>query len=261
MAETPIDFQCWLGSYEIWHEDKIPPKIKSQNTPPNIPHLVQTGALKIVRPRREALGMAVELLVKTEMPKWHAEYIRRMRVGGDAADKKLKSQEFDLDREEFANLERNVLAIARHTGMLWPAFRSHSDPADDRIQYEPLDRWIRLAQNIQYMFSRRVKYREQKRDIELPVGGLMICLSFKSGVPAMHIRPGSTEDALIYRAAQMIAEGTTRHTCAHCGTPFLGGGIAAGSKNKRGDARFCDDKCRSGYHNERRRKAARKAKL
>src|SRR5262249_5102560 len=103
---------------------------------------------------------------------------------------------------------------------------------------------------------------ELKRDPERPVGRLTIYLSFKSNFPSVHIRPTSMSDALIHRAAQMIAEGTVAQTCAHCGTSFLGGGGAAGGgKNKRSDARFCDPKCRSAFHNEARRKSARKTKL
>src|SRR5262245_50615477 len=119
MAETPLDFQCWLGSYEILHKDKLPPGMEFGGlTPPNTPVLVQTGPLKRVRPKREALDYAVGLLLKIKMPKWHAEEERRrlkyadskLLVGNDAAFKKFfRSFEFELDREEFSSLERSVL--------------------------------------------------------------------------------------------------------------------------------------------------------
>jgi hypothetical protein len=267
MAETPLDFQCWLGSYEIWHKDKLPSGMEFGGlTPPNTPVLVQTGPVKLVRPKREALDYAVGLLLKTKMPKWHAEEKRRRQayadlkapVGDPALKKFFSSFEFELDREEFSNLERNVLAIAKHTGLL----RSFTvDPEPNRTRFEALDRWIDFAERLQVMFSGREAHRELKQDLERSFGQLNIVLSFKSGVAAMYIRPQSVADALIYRAAQMIAEGTTLHSCAHCGTPFLGGGTAVGAKGKRGDARFCTDKCRSAFHNEARRKAMRKTKL
>jgi hypothetical protein len=74
----------------------------------------------------------------------------------------------------------------------------------------------------------------------------------------LHIHPKSTRAALIYRAAQMVAQGTASQVCKHCGTLFLEGG-ERDHRKKRAGSRFCGDKCRYEYHNEKRRKAKQKS--
>jgi hypothetical protein len=71
----------------------------------------------------------------------------------------------------------------------------------------------------------------------------------------MSLRPETKRTALIYHAAQLVAGGSRLQHCSHCGGPFLSGGESSDATKKRGDARFCSNKCRSGYHNEMRRKA------
>lgn len=82
------------------------------------------------------------------------------------------------------------------------------------------------------------------------------------GKPVLAVRPTNLTDALILYAARMKASGTTFQQCEHCHIPFLSGGPEGrGGGRRRGDARFCSDECRYGYHNELRRKTARKRKL
>jgi hypothetical protein len=84
----------------------------------------------------------------------------------------------------------------------------------------------------------------------------------EQGKPVLAVRPKSLQDALILYAARMRANGTTFQQCEHCHVPFLSGGPEGrGGGRRRGDARFCSDDCRYGYHNELRRKTARKGKL
>jgi hypothetical protein len=82
------------------------------------------------------------------------------------------------------------------------------------------------------------------------------------GKPVLAVRPTGLQDALVLYAARMKASGTTFQQCEHCHIPFLSGGPEGrGGGRRRGDARFCSDDCRYGYHNELRRKTARKRKL
>jgi hypothetical protein len=81
------------------------------------------------------------------------------------------------------------------------------------------------------------------------------------GKPVLSLKPDSPNDALVLYAAHMRANGTTFQLCEHCNIPFLSGGEGRGGGKRRGDARFCSDECRYSYHNEMRRKTARKTKL
>jgi hypothetical protein len=259
MAETQMDFQCYLATYELRRPDELPEgDRKSIFDSSVVRRLVQIGRGKLVRPKRKTMDMAVGLLLKTRMPKWTATKEGQMKaiVGSDATIAK----ELDPVAEELADLERNVLAISRHIGLLcMPCQEFYRADLGDGFYHESILDWFRLAQWIQQMFG---SARQTQTNFESPVGSLSIFVSFKSDqTHSIQIRPDRTRDALIYHAAQMIAGGTTFQTCENCGTPFLGGGTGRGGAKKRADARFCSDKCRSSYHNELRRKAARKAKL
>jgi hypothetical protein len=69
--------------------------------------------------------------------------------------------------------------------------------------------------------------------------------------PVLALRPTSTFGALELVAARLIATGTTFNICENCKTPFLSGG-SRGRNKRRGDARFCSDRCRYEFHNRRK---------
>ena len=156
------------------------------------------------------------------------------------------------DPDELAFLERNVLAIAKHVGLLgtilnptnFEILGHHVEPDHELV----LD-WFQIARRIQMMFA------GLRRPVEMPVGSIFIYVSYKpDGSRSMVVRPPFTDAALIYRAAQMVAGGTISQTCEHCGSPFLSGGARREKEKKRDGSRFCSDGCRWGYHNEKRRK-------
>jgi hypothetical protein len=186
------------------------------------------------------MDMAVALLLKTQMPKWAV-------VTDD--DRKNKAP----DPDELAVLERNVLAIAKHVGLLGTIL----NPTNFKIlgrhveaNHESILDWFQLARRIQMMFA------GLPRPVEMPVGSIFIYVSYKpDGSRSMVVRPPFTDAALIYHAAQMVAKGTISQTCEHCGSPFLSGGARREKEKKRDGSRFCSDGCRWGYHNEMRRKA------
>jgi hypothetical protein len=196
------------------------------------------------------MDMAIQLLLKTRMPKWCAT-IGRYPRGSEL-----------VDPDELAMLERNVLAISKHVGLLdtSPQYaKSRSEYAEHH--YESLFRWFQLANRIQWMFDpaeRKTDNDWRSNSEEGVVGRLGVYIAW--GRPLLSIRPDTTFDALVYHAAQMITAGTKFHTCEHCKTPFLGGGGAHGRNKKRSDARFCSDACRWGYHNASRRKTKSKSK-
>jgi hypothetical protein len=251
MIEPLSDFECYVAKYRV--DAALPPNEDLDPEPSNMPQLVQVGPAKLSKPKPEALSYAVQLLLQTKMPKWHdasierhVELRKRFGVGEAAASnpayKAAAREPIELDAEEFSKLERNVLKIARAIGML------HSDMAPLDGWNESLLEWIKLAHWIQSIFK-----IEKTVPAELgpqSVGTLQILLSPGS----LQIRPAVTYDALVYRAAQMVAHGTTARTCDKCGKPFLEGGERANDNRKRSGSRFCSDKCRYEYHNEARRK-------
>jgi hypothetical protein len=252
MTDTPMDFQCYVGRYELRRIDELSEKDRKYiSDSPNVRRLVQVGRAKLMRPKREALDMAVGLLLKTRMPKW---------VNAMVASDATLAKEMAPEADELADLERNVLAISRHVGMLKAGWKTDPEIETDLgyRHHESILDWFRVARWIQEMFGRAARL---KRGFDSPtLSTLRLFIGHKSdGTHSIHIRPDSTKDALVYHAARMIAGGTTFQTCEHCGEPFLGGGMGRGAK--RGDARFCTDKCRSAFHNEARRKAMRKTKL
>lgn len=261
MADPAMDFQCRVATYELWRADELAAKQERPIfDPPNMPHLVAVSRAKVVRPTRQALNLAVGLLLRTQMPKWHAAQKRRTqefaklarRLGRKGAIKQQSSDPMDLDVEEFSNLERNVFLISSHIGLL----REHEFFPDFEKEgiliHESLEHWINAARDIQTMFSDLEANRRLQADKEQAVGHLTILLALKSNRASLHLRPENTQAALIYHAAQMIADGTTFQTCEVCGTSFFGGGPA---REKRARALFCSDKCRWTHHNKVRQKA------
>jgi hypothetical protein len=263
MSDPLIDFQCWVGKYEIKRFDALDKKYQEYIEAANMPHLVQVGPAKLIRPSSKALSYAVGLLLQTKMPKWWAaegldpDPVRAAKMYSQRLI--ISEEEEDFDPEELSLLKRNVLLIARNIGMLTgggadpQTQASFEDDEDGYVFYhEPLRAWIDLAGWIQRIFA----LREHKKDFDIPIGPLSIFLSNRSGQPiSMQIRPDSTNDTLLYIAASMVARGTAVQTCNKCGKPFLEGGERDPRNKKRAGSRFCSDKCRYEYHNEERRKA------
>ena len=78
MVDPVMDFQCRVATYELWRADELAAKQgKPIFDPPNMPHLVAVSRAKVVKPTRQALNLAVGLLLRTPMPKWHAAQKRR----------------------------------------------------------------------------------------------------------------------------------------------------------------------------------------
>ena len=256
MANPAMDFQCHVATYELRRADELAAKQgRPIFEPPNMPHLVAASRAKVLRPTRQAMNLAVGLLLRTQMPKWHAAQKRRaqefaelaQRFGPESAIKQQSSDPIDLDAEEFSNLERNVFLISRHIGLLrqhefLPDFEKNGIPI-----HESLEHWINAAQDIQTIFSSREARRGLQGDMAF--GHLTICLAFKANGVSLHLRPENTQAALMYHAAQMIAGGITFQICKNCGTSFFGGGAGHGKNKKRAGARFCSDKCRWTHHN------------
>jgi hypothetical protein len=255
MADPAMDFQCRVATYELWRADTVAAKQGRPNSdPPNMPYLVAVSRAEVVRPTRQALNLAVGLLLRTQMPKWHAAQKHRTqefaksvrRFGRKGAIKQQSSSPLDLDAQEFSNLERNVLLISRHIGLLRENQVFTGSEKEGVLLHESLEHWINAAQDIQSMFSSLEARGRVQKDIENAVGHLTVFLALKSNGASLHLRPENTQAALIYHAAQMIAGGTTFNTCEVCGTPFFSGGPG---REKRARVRFCGDKCRWTHHN------------
>jgi hypothetical protein len=256
MTEPLLDFACYVGKYEIKQFDELPKQNRKMERargfagwpPPNMPYLVQVGPAELRKPKLDHLRGAVGHLLQTPQAKWN-----------DASDKWLKAayEKGDKDAnwdnaDELSALEKNVLLIARHIGMLG---RGGPEPTYEfGVRCESLDKWASTARWIQLAFS----VRDHKTDDlpEVGIGDLKIFLINRGQRVSLQIRPNNTHDALMYVAAMEIARGTASQTCDKCGTPFLEGGERVGKK-RRGGARFCSDKCRYAFHYDARRKKAK----
>jgi hypothetical protein len=253
MAEIPADFRCLVApSYKLCHLNEIPGAAFSRLS--GIPHLraiVETADPKPVTLRPKDLDFAVQILLRTKMPKWHAsDRSRPDRPPGteqDAALVKWMQERIALCQDEIATLEKNALLITKRVGIL-------SDTVEGG--YEGLDWYAELALTIQLMFNAWQDHRITGKDLERKSwGGLDIVLSFTSAGTSLQLRPTSVSSMLIYHAAKRVAGGAVARTCDNCHTSFIGGGHGRGRSKKRGDARFCSDRCRWTYHNEQNRKS------
>ena len=261
MSEPLADFQCYVAKYEIRPLAWVEGMEDLEPEPSNMPQLVKIGPGKLLKPKPEAVSYAVLLLLQTKMPKWRAAQVERnvdlrTRFGpqrapeSESAYRAAASEPIEMDAEEFLKLKLNVLKIARDIGMLHFDIRMlHVGIAPPDGWQESLLYWIELASWVQTIFQTDDEEYEQLGP--RAVGNLQILLAPGS----VQVVPATTNDALIYRAAEMVAHGTTARKCDKCGTPFLEGGERANGNKKRAGSRFCSDKCRYEYHNEARRKA------
>ena len=122
--------------------------------------------------------------------------------------------------------------------------------------------WHRLAKKLRLMFEgRHISLDDYERPVEFkwPHPAAQEVESIlrvhlvpdKHNKPVLALRPENLFDALTLVAARMVATGTTFNICKNCKTPFLSGG-SRGRNKRRGDARFCGDRCRYEFHNRRK---------
>ena len=123
--------------------------------------------------------------------------------------------------------------------------------------------WRVNAQKLQAMFEGKSYIHDPKNwrgpmiEVQWPhpaaqeVGEIGIFLvPGPDGRPKLSLKPQELQGALALCAARMIATGTTFTTCLNCKTPFIRGG----QSERRGDAVFCTSRCKSEFHNAKRRK-------
>ena len=208
--------------------DVVRPSFFKLISPPDVPYLVLVGPAKLLKPERKTLDYAVGLLLQTKIDKLSRAQWER----SDAIRKKLKScksrreelrlldkfrtEPINSDPEELSTLKRNVLSIARCIGMLIFHDQDYQWDQPGFILAEPLSESIEAASSIQVAFS----IRDYQGDLDLAPqkisfrDHLDILLSHRP--TSLHIRPSSTRAALIYRAAQMLAQGTASQVCKNC---------------------------------------------
>ena len=187
---------------------------------------------------------------KTEQPKSGArvgqpEGIYIARLGGE-----LRLQQ-PLQFQEslflyFANLNgspKQCVEFANRFGYLWPEIPSH--PGESLILWQS---------EIKKMHSAVKTWRDNPRDlfeggrIEIRVASLEAVLmpTPPDGRPAVRYRPRSLLGAMWLEFAQTLGENINVGECQFCGEWF---GI------QRSGARFCGDKCRISFHNDKKRRA------
>jgi hypothetical protein len=200
--------------------------------------------------------MAVLRLLKTELPHNRRKQIIEvqaeiLRLGtersSDSYWELLAKKHKTARASDYAAIEKAALEISSHLGML-----SGRGPGDGSP--EPLDRWVLCADRIQAIFFGGEAGRDLPKGLVHHAGQLDMVLFYEADGVSMHLLPQDTESALIYHATQMITGGTTLRTCEQCKSSFLSGGESRAGGKRRGDARFCSDRCRSEFHNRMRRK-------
>src|SRR5262249_442626 len=153
---------------------------------------------------------------------------------------------------DWAHIEKAALEISSHLGMLRPGGPPNKA---NKLRAEPLRTWVSCADRIQAIFFGQQAAQELTEGrLEIPTASLDMILSYKPDGVSMHLSPHDAGSALVYHASQMMTGGTVLQICEQCKSSFLSGGEARGGGKRRGDARFCSDRCRSQFHNEARRK-------
>jgi hypothetical protein len=259
MSDFPIDFEWSRGEYEYETPDGYQGSPAPRNHFPQgwdydgyirgwvdgllQGFLVRRGNPQKVPPTGKQLESAVTWLVKCASKKNDADPLTR-----------------------FAELKKAALHIARTVGVFLP-----EEPQ------ESLMIWDDAARKLRAMFEGKPEewpmprlsadpWRNKRRpparsDLSKRVGVVGVHLIPDKNGTKLAIRPDDLMQALVLYAARMIAAGTGLNTCLNCNLPFLEGGGRDRRNRKRAGSRFCSEKCRYGYHNELRRKTARKAKL
>lgn len=270
-----LDFINYVGEYEVWSADRIPEKQRLfPKEDLDTPYLVQTGPASVKLIKGEALEMAVRLLLDATLPrtpdlsrKESVEITKDEILYGDEEASRRYSMRKSartkhVPRADFTDFEKTVLKVAGRIGMLGHFAGGH-DPETDRgyLRIESLDRWLDVADTIQAMFYGRDARRVLPEDFVMSFGNLEILIGYRAEETEMRLRPDRLSSALFHHAGEMLAMGTKLQPCQYCGKPFLSGGAGRGGGKRRGDARFHSDECRYNFHNEARRKSARKRKL
>jgi hypothetical protein len=228
-----IDFENQIAKFEIrpgsadqvaeWRKrhPKESEKIPEAEWPLEIGYIMAVGKTKTFRPKSAALEQAVKALVECRDTPFH----------------------------------KVARTCARAVGMMLTP--QHGDPMDE---------WRSSAHKLRLMFK-GINYIYDKNwratQVRWPhpaaqeVGEIGIFLvPGPDGKPTLSLKPQELEAALTLCAARMIATGTTFTTCLNCKSPFLRGG----QSDRRGDAVFCNSRCKSEYHNKERRKTTRETK-
>lgn len=263
MSKFEIDFESQVGRHELepasdsyikqWRA-RHPGDLGGMSDSVaalHLANLVPKGRFKTVRLTSEMLEKSVRALVECKKTPFHKVALTVANtVGGWSGDK----HPIGMWRSVAATLrlmfEGKAYTYAP-SGMMKTTETQdgeiHTHEDFDWVHDEKTDDW----------YPRQVEVRWPHPAAQ-NVGELGICLiPGQDGGPVLALRPYDIQGALVLYGARMLATGTNFQTCQHCHTPFLSG---AGGK-RRGDARFCSDECRYGFHNATRRKSARKAKL
>ena len=222
MSEFEIDFEWPVAKYvlqpattEEVRKTCFQPGIPEAEKPLYLGRIIPTGKPKHHRPKKEAMELAVRVLVECKE----------------------------------TSFREVALKVARVVGALVP-----KDPKGDPVAGWHLLA-LRLQEMFEGKFfvdGKEYTWPQPETHYKGRLGIFLV--PGKDNKPTLALRPTDLHDALILYAARMIATGTAFNICENCKTPFLSGG-ARGRNKKRGDARFCSDECRWRYHNESRRKA------
>jgi hypothetical protein len=216
-------------------------------------------------PTKDEWDMAVFRLLQTKLPDGSYRKVlmelqaERIRLGlklsdhayGELWERKHREAK-SAAAPDFEDLQKSALEVSSHIGLLMTRERPASKPTDGFFAYEPLDWWVRCADQIQAIFHGRKIRSGLPEDLISNAGSLEIFLFFKRDGVSMMLLPSDTGSALVYHATQMVTNGTRVVNCEFCHTPFLSGGDARGGGKRRRDARFHSDECRWKFHAQAR---------
>jgi hypothetical protein len=149
---------------------------------------------------------------------------------------------------DFAKLKTDEDCL--HFARSWGLLRTHAEKGAQ----EPLSLWRREIDRMNTSIDGLRRAFEEKVIPQL--GALVTSLDVlllagkPDGRPTLSLRPTILLDAMRLQLAQSIAGGNVINVCPVCDSWFEKGG--RGGDAKRSIAKFCSDKCRNQFHNDRR---------
>jgi hypothetical protein len=149
----------------------------------------------------------------------------------------------------FANLEASGDACVRFAG----AFGLLRTPASTGAA-EGLSSWQTEIRKMKSLISMTSMVRSaNSRNVRMNTASVDVALVSVNEKRIMVLQPRTLLDAMLVQLTQSFASGSDIETCPFCQRWFERGG-----KARRGDAKFCDERCRNKfYYAEQKRRAGK----
>jgi hypothetical protein len=166
--------------------------------------------------------------------------------------------------KQFADLPDNPEAFREFMDNFGPVSRCHRDPSedDDNPMYKALDDRGESFENLK-ISSAMLRYfisawqADPSTTVPLVEKNLFTFLMAQlvrrpNGSLTLHFFPHSLQEAMRLQLGVAISSDRAIRACDWCN-----GWFEVGAQSKRSSSRFCSDRCRTRFHNDRRLKGAK----